>query len=274
MISLSHLMTTHGLWKYPQDCLAYIFTRRAPHNRWLYFSHMTLRYREWEDITDLREMYDHDVYNFSRLGKMKSIVDVGAHIGTSVVYFANRFPEARIIAFEPNVDIFKILDENVAHNLETHERIILLNKALVGKPRHGKSILYIDPGSTTSACMDPSFVLPTTSSIKKMRVETTPLQDLIKTEGIIDLLKIDAEGAEYDLYPEIVKYSSRIKSFIIEVHTRAAMKKAGMVAELMGALSRKYKIFPMASPVGYTKPPSISEVKYQDATFMLYGVRI
>lgn len=42
------------------------------------------------------------------------IIDVGAHIGTSVVYFENAYPSARIVAFEPHPENFEVLQRNVA----------------------------------------------------------------------------------------------------------------------------------------------------------------
>ncbi len=43
------------------------------------------------------------------------ILDVGSHIGTSILYFHDRFPAARIIGFEPHPETFALLQRNVAH---------------------------------------------------------------------------------------------------------------------------------------------------------------
>src|SRR5205085_5150898 len=48
-------------------------------------------------------------------GEVKTIVDVGAHLGASVRLFAKRYPGAHIFAFEPHPENFKRLKANTAH---------------------------------------------------------------------------------------------------------------------------------------------------------------
>src|SRR5438874_10004347 len=43
----------------------------------------------------------------------KIIVDLGANVGFASVYFANRFPAAKIFALEPNTDNFAIACKNI-----------------------------------------------------------------------------------------------------------------------------------------------------------------
>src|SRR5438132_11629402 len=43
------------------------------------------------------------------------ILDIGSNIGASIIYFHEKFPDAKIFGFEPHPDTFRILHENVAH---------------------------------------------------------------------------------------------------------------------------------------------------------------
>ena len=42
------------------------------------------------------------------------VVDAGANIGLSTVFFANKFPQAKIVAIEPEPSNFAMLRDNVA----------------------------------------------------------------------------------------------------------------------------------------------------------------
>src|SRR5262245_29004385 len=55
-------------------------------------------------------------YRFDSHRRSPRILDCGAHIGLSVLYFKRRFPDARITAFEPSPDTFELLTSNVRGN--------------------------------------------------------------------------------------------------------------------------------------------------------------
>jgi FkbM family methyltransferase len=57
------------------------------------------------------------------------IVDAGANIGLTSVYFANRYPTAKIICIEPDTENFKCVVKNVSE----YKNITPLNKALWNK---------------------------------------------------------------------------------------------------------------------------------------------
>src|SRR6184192_2229413 len=45
----------------------------------------------------------------------KIILDIGSNIGASILYFHEKFPDAKIFGFEPHPDTFRVLEKNVAH---------------------------------------------------------------------------------------------------------------------------------------------------------------
>ena len=55
-------------------------------------------------------------YSFRSSSDSPLIVDCGAHIGTSVLFFKSAFPLSSILAFEPNPDLFRYLADNVNRN--------------------------------------------------------------------------------------------------------------------------------------------------------------
>ena len=40
-------------------------------------------------------------------------IDAGANIGLTSIYFANKFPNAKIVALEPEIDNYIILQKNI-----------------------------------------------------------------------------------------------------------------------------------------------------------------
>ncbi len=65
------------------------------------------------------EIFKEEIYNLDiDDGKTKelNIIDVGAYIGLSILYFKSRYRNARITAFEPNPNVFPLLEENLEYN--------------------------------------------------------------------------------------------------------------------------------------------------------------
>ena len=130
--------------------------------------------------TFIREQY-------SRLTvKNRVVVDIGANVGDSAIYFAARGAK-RIYSFEPYTYSFKLAVENIKLNNLTR-KIKLLNEAVDGK--RGKIRIPI------------TFVNTAGSSLKSFDIGKTilvvKLEDIVKKYKLKDaLLKMDCEGSEY-----------------------------------------------------------------------------
>ncbi len=59
------------------------------------------------------EIFKRQIYNFQTDNPTPYIIDAGANIGLSVIYFKKLFPNAEIIAFEPDPKIFGVLGKNI-----------------------------------------------------------------------------------------------------------------------------------------------------------------
>ena len=156
--------------------------------------------------------YDKD-YGLN-LSNPKIILDVGAHIGTFSIYSALKFPNSKIYSFEPRSDTFKRLNFNIRSNSFTNIKAYRLGLAaksgerLLYKPNlTGLSNLYIRKNSN--------------EGVGRERIEVITLTKALKSVGAkrCDLLKLDCEGAEYEILlntpEEIFK---RIDNLVIEYH--------------------------------------------------------
>ena len=75
-------------------------------NKFYAFSYHTLNYL-------IREIFVNEEYQFKNTNGKPVIIDCGANIGMSVLYFKRCHPKATIIAIEPNPTTYSLLDKNV-----------------------------------------------------------------------------------------------------------------------------------------------------------------
>jgi len=136
---------------------------------------------------------------------MKLIVDAGAHIGFASVFFANKCPEAKVIAIEPSPSNLELLHSNTA----PYPAIQVIHGALW--PTEGQ-LAIANPEAASWAFQ----VRPDSGA--NIPAVTIPM--LVEAHGRIDLLKIDIEGAEKALFgaPGSPSWLDGIGCVMIELH--------------------------------------------------------
>ena len=135
------------------------------------------------------------------------IIDGGANIGLSSVYFSNKYPEARILAVEPDLSNFEILKLNTSHYLN-----IMPIRAGIW---HQRGRLKIANPTADSW----GFQVEQTES-EESSFEATTINDLLAlaNSNSIDILKLDIEGAEKEVLSYNKDWLARVKVLAIEVH--------------------------------------------------------
>lgn len=162
------------------------------------------------DIRVFKQIFIDEVYNFfPDQFEPKIIIDAGANVGYSRIWFNHMFPKSIILAIEPEVENYKILSENISGI----SGITALENGLWFEQT---SLNISNPASDSWG-----FRLNTADSSRGNRIETVTIPDLISKYSIdqIDLLKIDIEGSEFELF----KYESEtwlpfVKMIMVEVH--------------------------------------------------------
>jgi FkbM family methyltransferase len=136
---------------------------------------------------------------------VRLVVDVGANVGYSVVYFARLFPRAQIIAIEPNPINLKALTRNVELNC-FQDRVRILN---VAAGTSDGTIYLVDRGAA-------SF---TTPDVNRSGVKVS-VADIFKqlANEPIDVLKIDCEGAEYPIIMDDRFATLQAATLLLEWH--------------------------------------------------------
>ena len=135
------------------------------------------------------EVFARDLYRGPRApepGSVKRIVDLGANVGISVVYWAHRNPAAQIDAYEPHPVHLARLEAHLKMN-RIGSRVVVHPVAVGTAP--GTAWLTDEQGS---------------SRIDSSSANGFPVRmvDFFETAGAgrIDLLKMDIEGAEYAIF--------------------------------------------------------------------------
>jgi len=139
------------------------------------------------------------------------IIDCGANVGMASVYFANRYPKAKIISIEPDPSNFEVLQMNG----KGYSNITLLKKAVW----HTTGSLHIiDPGKGQYALQVSDQV--NTSHKIVATIEAVTLNDLLVDYNLesIDFIKIDIEGSERFVFSENAEWLSRTKALSVEIH--------------------------------------------------------
>ena len=149
-----------------------------------------------------REIFVEEIYRFNCDTPAPRIVDCGSNFGTSIVYFKNLFPSARITGVEADPGIFSLLRSNTSH-LDVE----LLNKA-VSDTR--EPLTFFSEGS------DSGRAHHAIETGKTVQVQAVTLDDLI--DGSVDFLKIDIEGSEGDAIEACTKLAL-VKQMFIEYHS-------------------------------------------------------
>ena len=123
-------------------------------------------------------------------------VDIGAHVGSFTVALSQRYPRANIICYEPSPHSASYLQANIATN-HLDERVQIYEAAIASES--GSVLLYSNAdGSCQASIIEPLNVSDTATG-SEILCPAVAFQAAMSSAGKVDLVKIDCEGAEYDI---------------------------------------------------------------------------
>lgn len=164
-------------------------------------------------------------------GPVHLIVDAGANIGDTSVWYATRFPAATVIAIEPNPDNLRILRPNCS---PYGDRIRVLQAALWPVP--DKELAVAGELAGTHVRESGPAAGLTCPSIDPLTILRESGRDAI------DIFKIDIEGAELDLFSGACdSWLSRTRTMAIEIHSREALDAVMAATKRNGFKSAQYR---------------------------------
>jgi FkbM family methyltransferase len=160
-------------------------------------------------------------YNLNKLtiNDNDVIIDIGAHVGVVSTYLAKANPNCKIYSFEPTSNTFHCLSKNIIKN--EIKNVKIFNTAITSDGRDVIMNMPIGNTGGSSLLYEPSSGFYYKNSVKSLPINNV-IEDILKTENTdkIKLLKIDCEGAEYDIIKNIKpELFSKIENIIGEFHT-------------------------------------------------------
>ena len=157
-------------------------------------------------LHSLREIFVDEVYRFDSAKADPFIMDAGANIGLSVLYFKQRFPAATVMAFEPDPQMFDLLRRNTA--------------GLPGVELRNAAAWTADTTLTffTEGSLAGSTEIDFLNKGRAVTVAAERLRDRL-VERPVDFLKIDIEGAENEVLPDIADALDRVGLLFFEYHS-------------------------------------------------------
>jgi len=156
-------------------------------------------------LWQFKEIFVEEYYRFNVDVDNPIIYDCGANVGTSCAYFKTLFSSSKIKAFEADPKVGEILRKNLTSN--KIENVEIIHKAVwinndgveIGLEGADGSSIYLKNNTTF--------------------IPSIRLKDLLESETRIDFLKLDIEGAEFEVMNDCRKSLNNVKNIFIEFHS-------------------------------------------------------
>jgi|LakMenE01Jun11ns_1017448.scaffolds.fasta_scaffold9941784_3 FkbM family methyltransferase len=157
-------------------------------------------------LLSVREIFTEKVYDFKSLSDRPRIIDCGGHIGMSALFFITNYPGCRLTIFEPDFKNHELLQKNIsgwgANEIEAIQAAVWTeNGQVVFQSNHD---------------MSSSIALSNQNTPEQRSVRSIRLSDWLSEP--IDFLKIDIEGAEYDVLLDCKEKLKNVRNLFVEYH--------------------------------------------------------
>jgi FkbM family methyltransferase len=145
-------------------------------------------------------------YDVRPQGEVGLVIDGGAHIGVAARRFAAAFPEAKVIAVEPDRDNFELL----LRNTSGFANVECVNAAIMA-----------EPGPATVTRGAENWLHTVAPGGDEPNVAGVTVGELIARSGLaaVDILKLDIEGTERDLFEAGAPgWLNAVGTLLVELH--------------------------------------------------------
>lgn len=173
-------------------------------------------------LSAYKTIFVEQLYAFKFEGEEPRILDLGANIGLSVLFFKKLFPKAHITAFEADPKIFGHLTKNVHGN--GYCDVQLINKAAW---HEDTTIQFSSEGADGGRA---AFA----DDINRIEIDAIDINKFLQGRQF-DFLKMDIEGAEEFVLPACKEYLPAFKYVFVEYHSKAGRKQC--LDRIIGLLS-------------------------------------
>lgn len=160
------------------------------------------------DFSVLNSIFGKGEYDIEPGFVPEVIVDAGANTGASTLYFRMRYPEALIIAVEPEISNYGLL----CRNMEACRGVKCINAALWVRD----GLLSLRNPSADHYAYQFDEIAGSDGTVRCVTMSTLMADAGVET---VDILKMDIEGAEYQIFSAgNYEWLRRVRMLIVELH--------------------------------------------------------
>ena len=192
------------------------------------------------DIRVFKQIFVDNEYDSLNLPDVaKTIIDLGANIGLSALFFIKKFSTSRIVAVEPDAVNFSIMEKN----LEKFSKSISFLQAAIW-PTDGE-VSLVEEDDDHSSLGAWGYRTEASNGKSALSVKALSIPTIMKQYDMdfVDILKVDIEGAEYELFEKNYEdWIDKVGLIIIETHDRFKPNSEAMVRK---ALNGRFDELPM-----------------------------
>ncbi|WP_295895203.1 FkbM family methyltransferase [uncultured Bartonella sp.] len=192
------------------------------------------------DIRVFKQIFVDNEYDSLNLPETaKTIIDLGANIGLSALFFIKKYPDASIVAVEPDAVNFSIMEKNLK---KFSESISFLQAAIW--PTDGE-VSLVEEDDNHASLGAWGYRTEASNGNSTLSVKALSIPTIMKQYDMefVDILKVDIEGAEYELFEKNYEdWIDKVGLIIIETHDRFKPNSEAMVRR---ALNGRFNELPM-----------------------------
>lgn len=160
-----------------------------------------------------------DCYRLSEIQYAQTILDIGSNIGLFALAARRRFPNATIHCYEPNPTVIPYLQSHCAQ----------------AKCQVFPVAVGLSEGQVSLRTDDEGTLFSTTIADSRGAIPQVSFGNVVAKLGPVDLLKLDCEGAEWEIFEDLTTWKS-VRCLTMEYHLWA--KPGASVDTLRDKLSR------------------------------------
>jgi len=185
--------------------------------------------------------------------RVQGVVEVGAHIGEDIPPFIE-LGASKIVAIEPNPDIFPALHETAAAiNKAAPGRCAVMQAAVAHQP--GRAVLHVanEPQSSSLLPMTGHKELyPDIKEVKDIEVDVVTLDGIREDLAGCNILKMDIQGAELHALQGATEFLKQIDAIVIEVGYRMPLYAEAPLVEQIDAFLKDHEFTRVHSETPYS----------------------
>lgn len=162
-------------------------------------------------VYQFRDIFVDQAYRFDAETASPLIVDCGANVGLSCLYFKLLYPKAKILAYEADPKVARQLKTNLANNGAADVRV--QNQACWV---HDQGVTFLPDGADGGRVGQAQPA----DEAGAVRVPSVRLRDVLAQMPAVSMLKMDIEGAETEVLLDCRDMLPRVRHLFFEYHSR------------------------------------------------------